>query len=250
MERKSSHSRRADRTMPHELGKMRTEGIIAKGLQLTKTVPLQEVSIVRLARELDVTPGALHYHLNGRQSLTSGIINRFYGEMLSYWPATSGDWQQDLPNVAAAIQQCFKRYPGIAAYYVLHNRFDVLLPAIETDHGEAPMKFFDSYLSELGRVGLSRQRTATYAVILLQFIHITAYATTRHQWPSERSGVKSYIERYRKKEFPNVLRFGNAFAAVTGDAAFRFGLDLIVAGLAMERRCRSGSARSKRRGFS
>ena len=214
---------------------MRTEGIIAKGLQLTKTVPLQEVSIVRLARELDVTPGALHYHLNGRQSLTSGIINRFYGEMLSHWPATSGDWQQNLRNVAATIQQCFKRYPGIAAYYVLHNRFDVLLPAIGTEHGEAPMKFFDRYLSELGRVGLSPQRTATYAVILLQFIHITAYATAQHQWPSERSTVKSYIDRYRKKEFPNVLRFGNAFAAVTGDAAFRFGLDLIVAGLAMER---------------
>ena len=97
------------------------------------------------------------------------------------------------------------------------------------------MRFFDSYLSEFGRVGLSRQRTATYAVILLQFIHITAYATARHQWPSERSGVRSYIGRYRTKEFPNVLRFGNAFAAVTGDAAFRFGLDLIVTGLATER---------------
>lgn len=231
MKRKSS---RSDRTPRSEPGNSRIDEIIGKGLELTKTVPLQEVSIVRLAREMDLTPGALHYYLDGRQSLTSGIINRFYGEMLLSWPASSDDWQSDLRDVATAIQQCFKRYPGIAAYYVLHNRFDVLIPAIGSADGEAPMQFFENYLSALDRVGLSRERTATYAVILLQFIHITAYATAQHQWPGERSDVKLQIDRYSRKEFPSLSRIGGAFAAVTGDAAFGFGLDLIVAGLAME----------------
>src|SRR3546814_9965900 len=69
--------------------------IFRAGLELTKSVPLQDLSIVGLARSMDITPALVHYYVGSRDHLTSGIMNLFYKGTVKNWPAQTGDWQQD-----------------------------------------------------------------------------------------------------------------------------------------------------------
>ena len=207
------------------------------GLHLTRRVPLQDVSIVRIARELKVSPGSVHYHLKGRSSLTTGIINQFYREMLERWPTPQGSWKSDVIAMATELHDHFCDYPGVAAYYVQHNRYDVLIPATSVEGGGVAMKFFEKYLSTLENSGLAPARTATFAVILSQFIHVTAHANAQHQWPGEHADLRAHLNQYDRKEFPSLNRLKKEFVGVTGDSAFKSGLELIVHGMEIERGC-------------
>ena len=97
--------------------------ILSVSLQLTKTVPLSELSVVRVARELGVTPGLIHYYLGGRDGLTSGVMNAFYREAVESWPSEAKDWRQNLEVVANAVYRFYLRYPGIVVYVASHNRY-------------------------------------------------------------------------------------------------------------------------------
>ena len=62
--------------------------ILNVGLQLTKTTSLVDLSIVRVAKELGVTPALIHYYLagGGRDALTSGVMNLYYRDLIERWP--------------------------------------------------------------------------------------------------------------------------------------------------------------------
>src|SRR3546814_5964611 len=86
------------------------------GWELTKSVPLQDLSIVCLARSMDITPALVHYYVGSRDHLTSGIMNLFYKGTVKNWPAQTGDWQHDVVNAAEHLYMHLLAYPGIAAY--------------------------------------------------------------------------------------------------------------------------------------
>ena len=153
MKRKSPAKAKADRATPSPIRRLDLATIVSMGLHLTRRVPLQDVSIVRIARELKVSPGSVHYHLKGRSSLTTGIINQFYREMLERWPTPQGSWKSDVIAMATELHDHFCDYPGVAAYYVQHNRYDVLIPATSVEGGGVAMKFFEKYLSTFENSG-------------------------------------------------------------------------------------------------
>src|SRR6516165_8910078 len=95
--------------------KLDRDAILAVGLALTKSLPLQDVSIVRVARELEVTPASIHYYVEGRDALTLGIVNLFIHDLLAEWPQPRAPWKSNLEAAATAIYRHYVRYPGIAA---------------------------------------------------------------------------------------------------------------------------------------
>ena len=119
------------RAAPAREPQARCNVILAVGLALTKSLPLQDVSIVRVARELDVTPASIHYYLEGRDALTLGIVNLFIHDLSAEWPQPRSSWKADLEATATAIYRHYVRYPGIAAYFAAQNRFRVFIPAGE-----------------------------------------------------------------------------------------------------------------------
>jgi len=210
--------------------------ILACGLRLAETTPLQEISIVRVAAALAVTPATIHYHLKGRGALTAGIVNLFFHEMMAAWPQPVGRWRDDLAAVARAIYRRYRGHPGIAAYFASQNRFSILIPATEHAGGEALFRFLDAYFAAVAAVGLEPRRTATFAVILIQFIFTTAHATASRHLPGEQAHLRDYIERLDPARFPSIARMREGYLTLAGDEAFDAGLDLILAGLELERR--------------
>ncbi|MBV9236236.1 MAG: TetR/AcrR family transcriptional regulator C-terminal domain-containing protein [Xanthobacteraceae bacterium] len=220
--------------------KLDREVILAVGLVLTKSLPLQDVSIVRVARELDVTPASIHYYLEGRDALTLGIVTLFIHDLLAEWPQPRSSWKPDLEAVATAIYRHYVRYPGIAAYFAAQNRFRVFIPAGEQRGAEHLHRFLERYFAAIAAVGLNARRSAVYSLVLIQFIIAAAHATASHQLPGEQDELGAVMAALDRRSYPNIHRMRASYLGLAGDDAFRAGLHLILAGLQAERRKQSG----------
>src|ERR1700754_4137584 len=90
--------------------------ILRTSYRLAKTVPLQELSIVFVAKKLGVTPALIHHYVGGRDWLPAGTMTLFYSDLLRKLPDNTGDWKRDIPKMARAIYDHLVLYAGVAAY--------------------------------------------------------------------------------------------------------------------------------------
>jgi AcrR family transcriptional regulator len=177
------------------------DAIISAGLTLTKTLPLQDVSMVRLARKLGVTPASLHYYLDGRGALTASIVNCFFRELLSEWPALGANPLTNLEKVAWSIYRQYVCYPGIAAYFAGHNRFDLLVKSAHQPYSENLYRFIERYFAVVEFAGLSAESAAVYAFVLIQFTIAAAHTSASHQLPGPAAGRISGYSSYASQLF-------------------------------------------------
>jgi len=214
------------------------ESIVAKGLELCRGVALQELSVVRMARELGVTPALIHYYLGGREALTSGVMNAYYRELAEALPQPSSDWQADVAAVMRMIYDKQVKYAGIAAYVMTHNRyrlFQEVAPG-ETDYG---VVYFDRLSGRVRQAGLNASSTAMFVHLLLQHVLASAYQQTSRQLPGEHHAfLLSRLEHVDARERPDLHFVLEAFSSLDGGAAFEAGLALLLDGIAAARTTR------------
>jgi AcrR family transcriptional regulator len=211
------------------------ELIVAKGLELCRRVPLQELSIVRMARELAVTPALIHYYLGGRDALTTGVMNAYYRELVGALPEQSGNWQTDVAAALHTIYEKDVKYGGIVAYVMSHNRYRLFQDVEEgdTDYG---VLFFDRLAACVRQAGMDASSTAMFVHLLLQHVLASAYQQTSHQLPGDHHAfLLSRLSRIDPRERPSLHFMLEAFSNLDGDAAFEAGLALLIEGIATAR---------------
>jgi AcrR family transcriptional regulator len=202
--------------------------IIACALQMAREVPLQELSIVRVAKELGVTPALIHYYIEGRDALTSGIMNSFYRDMLEKWPAQTGDWAKDVEAVARLYHDCHVAYPGIAAYAVANTRFRLkqILIEGETDYG---LLVFERFLGAARQSELNAYGTARGVHLLIEFLVSTAFAAVRHLYPGEHgSFLENIFDELDPDEFPNMAFIRKEYTRLNAADLFSEALRLFM----------------------
>jgi AcrR family transcriptional regulator len=211
--------------------------ILSIAVQLTKSLPLTEISIIRVARELGVTPALIHYYMGGRDEVTSGVMNYFYRQLVEGWPRESGsDWRHHLEVVAGTIYRAYIRYPGVAAYVVSNNRFRMIQSTseAETDYG---IQFFELFTAAVKAIGFDAMSTATYSHLLIEFIISSAHATVRHMWPGEH---RDYLDRKLSaldpEQFPATHYVRESLINLNASAAFTIGLGLLLQALELNRK--------------
>jgi AcrR family transcriptional regulator len=208
--------------------------ILSIAMQMARSVPLSELSIVRLAAELGVTPALIHYYLGGRDAMTSGVMNSFYRELLGNWPLDTGhDWRHRLEVVSGAVYRAYVRYPGIAAYVVAHNRYRMIqdVKKGETDFG---VLFFERFVAAVKSIGFDAASTGVYAHLLMEFITASAHATVRHMWPGEHKDfLESKLSALDPEAFPATHFVRASLTSLNATGAFTTGLALMLRGLEM-----------------
>ena len=194
--------------------------ILRAALRLAKETPLQDLSILMVARSMKIAPGLVHYYLGGRDWLTSGVINLFYKELVKNWPAETGVWEDDLRAAAKLVYGHFANYGGVAAYVVSNSRFRIyqLTAFSDKDWG---VEFLERFAARVHACGLSAERSALYAHLLLEFIINTGHATARHIHPSEhRKFLEEKTAQLDPQKFPNIFR--DRFSPLTIDGSVAF----------------------------
>jgi len=208
--------------------------ILRTALKLSRKTPLQDLSIVTVAKSMGVTPALIHYYIGGRDNLTSGVMNLFYRELLKKWPEAQGDWQADLRTGAKAIYDQFVLYGGVAAYVVSNSRFRIF----QLNDGEGPdfgVNLLERFTGLVRSAGLSGERTGVYAHLMLEFIINTAHGTARHVFPAEhRQFLEDKTASLDTDAFPNIFFARRAPLSLSGDIAFEEGTSLYLLGIRSE----------------
>lgn len=208
--------------------------IIEVALEMSKTVPLQDLSIVMVAKTMEVTPALLHYYLGGRDSLTSGVMNAFYRKVIEAWPVSLGTADGDITAAVRTVYNMFIIYAGIASYTLLNNKFRIfqLVDDGERDYG---VEMLEKFTAEVMKAGCSTERTGIYAHMMLDFAISSAHHKVAHRYPGEhRRFLRGRTDALDLRQFPAIAFTKDALINLDAQAAFDEGCRLFLTGLRSE----------------
>jgi AcrR family transcriptional regulator len=205
--------------------------ILKEALRLCKTTPLQELSILTVARSLKIAPGLVHYYIGGRDHLTSGVINLFYHNLIKKWPKKTGEWEYDLRAAAQLMYESLSIYGGVAAYVVSNSRFRIYQLTDATEH-EWGIEMLERFSGCVHAAGLPGEKSAVYAHLFLEFIFNAGHATARHIHPAEhRKYLDEKTAQLDPEKYPNIFFERYAPLKIDGAVAFAEGSRLFLLGI-------------------
>lgn len=209
---------------------MSRAAIVEWAIALAQREPIYEISIVRLGRELGVTPGLIHYYVGSRDDLITAVMNRAFQERLKALPPPTGDWRRDLEAAARASQQVHARWPGLATYTATHNRFRLFqrVEPGETDYGLA-------FLDHVGRIleagGFSGEQAALAYHLLMLFVVSVGASSAQRQMPGEhKEFIVGYVSKADAKSIPGASFLAKPFASIDAQSTFEVGLKVLLDG--------------------
>jgi AcrR family transcriptional regulator len=206
------------------------EAIIEKATQLAKTEPLNELSIVGLAKEFGVTTALIHYYAGSRDDLISGVVNRYFQARIERFEPIQGNWRTNIEKHARAIFDVSIEFGGVLQYLMSHNKFRLFqqVSAGEVDYGMV-------YLNRLAEIfragGFSAEQTAMGYHLLVQYLMTAAYAEVNRQLPSNHGKyLLARINETSAEQYPGAHFMAGPFSKLDSEKAFEAGLALILDG--------------------
>lgn len=208
------------------------EEILNKAVELAMVEPLNELSIVGLARHFGVTPALIHYYAGSRDELISGVINRYFMDRVQQLrPLTKENWRSNMEDHAHAIFDVMRKYGGVLRYLMSHNRFRLFqqVGPGETDYG---MVYLNRIASIFRAGGFTPEQCALGYHLFMQYVMTSAYAEVNRQLPAEHGEyIRSRIRMTSEAEYPDAHFFAEAFSKVDTKTAFDAGLKLLLDGM-------------------
>jgi len=205
--------------------------ILQHAIALTKTTPLDEISMVQLAKDFGVAPGLIHYYLGGRDQLVSGVLNDYYRQRLLRAPALTGDWRADMEVIARLSFQVAVDNPGMSMYVASHNRYRLFqdVQPGETDYG---LEFFNRMTSAIMQGGFSAEQVALAYHLLAQYLVAASMAEASRQLPAyHQAFIQKKLESVPAEQYPGARYVSKAFSQLSSDTAFEEGLRITLDGI-------------------
>lgn len=230
--RKPGRPRRRAAAAALQPGGLDRTSIVERAFALTARHSLSDLSIVRLAADLGVQPGTVHYHLGSRENLITAVMNRFYRAILETIDAgkPKADWQNELRRYGEAWLDAKLKHPGVANYIASNDRFRVFQKPFdgESDHGA---RFMDRVFALLLDAGFTADSAAQCWHLLALYINATAQTIAMKHAPAEHSGfLLGRAQRYDKMDYPGLAFALPALARLDAHAAFKRSFDDLLAG--------------------
>lgn len=204
--------------------------IIERASEMARTMPLDQVSMVQLAKEFGVAPGLIHYYLGGRDELISGVLNGYYRRRLEALPALTGDWRSDIETFTRTSFALARDMPGVSLYVASHNRFR-LFQAVAPGEIDYGLAMFNHVTSAFLQGGFSAERAALAYHLLAQHLLSSSISAAGRQSPAEHSNfLRGKFGEIASERYPAAKIVGTAFAELSAEQAFDEGLKLLLDG--------------------
>lgn len=202
--------------------------IVECAIKIAKSESLREVNMVRVAKELGVVPGLIHYHLGSRDALISAVINSAFRERICALPALTGDWREDIKQFAYATFESYQNWPGLATYILTENKFRLFqkTDGRDVDYG---LVFFDHTGRILKSCGLNAIYAAVVYHLFMLLIAVLAAEKENRQSPSAHKNF--IIEHLRDTSgglYPGAEFLSVPFANLNTDTSFESGIRVVI----------------------
>ena len=203
------------------------EDIIRLALKIAKKEAVDAITIMRLSRELDVTPSLIHYLIGGRDKLLTAVLNEAMKQD-SPKIKTTGKWDVDLETVMREAFKFQMKWRGITTYLHTHNKhrlFQDTQPG-EIDHGLA---FFNTVGEILKKSGMPADKAAMAYHLLMLFVTSAAFTHINNQEPASHSTfLKAQVKHVESANFNGAAFLLPEFAKLTTPMTFDVGLSLLL----------------------
>lgn len=205
--------------------------ILQHAIGLSKTVPLDEISMVQLAKDFGVAPGLIHYYLGGRDQLVSGVLNDYYRKRVAALPSLTGDWRTDVERIVRLSFDVAVKHPGVSIYVASHNRYRLFqdVEPGETDYG---LEFFNRMTSAIMQGGFTAQQVALGYHLIAQYLVSASMAEASRQLPAyHQAFIENKLESASGLQYPGARFVSKAFSRLSSDTAFEEGLRITLDGI-------------------
>jgi AcrR family transcriptional regulator len=210
-------------------GKPRTltrERVLRTAVALADERGLHELTMRKLAKELDVEAMSLYNHVANKSDLIDGMIELVFSEIEP--PAAGGDWKAELRKRAVSTRAA-----------LLRHRWAVGEMEGRTSHGPSNLKVHDAVLGCLRAAGFSIEMTVH--AMSVQDAYIYGFALQQTDMSSQTAEDFADVAQRQMvdyadvlADYPNLVEVVGGYVAKAGydyDSEFLFGLDVILDGL-------------------
>ncbi len=183
--------------------------VVAKATEILDNYGISDLTMRRLARELDVSPGALYWHFANKQQLLGAVAD----ELLTPCAGTPGaaPWRERIVEAASAFRDALLSHTDGA---------ELVSASFAAGQSAAMNGLLDGLARAAGGAGLGAAQAALAARTIVYYVlGFTADEQSRRQWDAAGADVA---------EAP-------ALFADDADTRFAFGLRLLVDGVAAHR---------------
>jgi AcrR family transcriptional regulator len=204
------------------------DAIVETALRLLDRDGLDELSMRRIADELDTGPASLYRHVGSKDGLLDLVFDRVIGEQEVPGPDPER-WREQIKDVARTMRATIARHPAIAR---------ISLGRVPT--GPNALEYAERLLAILRAGGLSTA-LAVDALQLLMLV-VNGFGLEENvEFTSPGEGdaspeevvamVRDYFRSLPPERFPNLVAVAPELTNVDMDARFELLLDLFVDGL-------------------
>lgn len=205
--------------------------ILSHAASLVKDEPFSEISMARLARDLEVAPSLIHYHFGSRDSLLSLLLNTALAEVLDSAPTLVGQWRTDLENLLGEFHAMQMRWKGLTAHVAASNQYRLFQPEL-LDGKDFGLLYFNRVGLIFRDGGFTPKQSATAYHVIMLFLLSVARAEVFDQEPVEkRESIVDHVGKFSATELPGSAFMLEPFVALDASVSFDVGLSLLLDGI-------------------
>ena len=202
--------------------------IVDTALALLDREGLHAMTMRRVAQELDTGPASLYAHVANLRELEDLVYDRVAAE-ISWQPPDPRRWQEQLEQLLFDAVTVLRRHPGVARFSL--GRIPL---------GENALAVSDQVMGLLLVAGVPDQYAAWAMDMLGLFVTAAGYEeSVQHAEGQTEENMRdwyaqlgNYLANLPPSRYPNVVRLAGAMVQGSGDERLRFGISLLVTGLA------------------
>jgi AcrR family transcriptional regulator len=183
---------------------------------------LEELSMRKLAEDLEVAPMSLYRHVANKEDLIDSMIDVVFSEIDR---PSGADWKAAMRQRAVSVRDALSRH-----------RWAIGLMESRANPGPANLGHHDAVLGSLRAAGFSIEMAAHAYSLLDGYIY--GFAGTQMNLPFNRSDAgevaQSMLEPFPLDEYPNLVEIMTEHVMKPGydyGDEFEYGLDVILDGL-------------------
>ena len=198
--------------------------MLRAALEIADAGGIGSLTIRSLAEALGVKPMSVYHHVANKEQILDGIVDIVFAEI--ELPSPDGEWRTEVRRRAESARRVLRRHPW--AIGLLESR---------TSPGHAIMKHHDANIATFRAGGFSVAMTAHAYALIDSFVY--GFALQEASLPFDDTNVAQVaapmMEMFRDGGYPHMVELATEHVLQPGydfGDEFRFGLDLILDGLA------------------
>jgi AcrR family transcriptional regulator len=205
------------------------ELIVDTAMRVLDAEGLDALSMRRVALDLRTGPASLYAHVANKDELLELMIDRIVGEMEIPAP-DPGRWQEQIVESAIAAHRVWTRHPGIARAALAN------IPV-----GPNSLRFSEATLAILRAGGVPDQQAGWFIDRLSLYVLADAFEESLHRERGRETEddarayyeqIRAYFQSLPPDRFPVITSMVGPLLSGGGDERLRFGVELMVRGLA------------------